>query len=137
MKYNTQQLEPAVTFNVRYRLWIRLGSLAVYERIKVILLLAAQSFMLLTSSIVASVLSLLTGMLNGNIRKFHHEVSSRVSQLHVINHQREQVGAKDSSLRYASIDVYELCCYSTNQDSLFSVIQMLLIFMRLIFMLII
>ena len=35
----------------------------VFERFNVILLLAAQSFMLLTSLIVASVLSLLTGML--------------------------------------------------------------------------
>ena len=55
---------------------------------------------------------------NGNInREFHHKGSSRVSQLYVVNHQREQGEAKDCSLRYASTDVRELCFYSTDYDS--------------------
>ena len=41
----------------------------------------------------------------------------------LVNHQGEQDGAKDSSLRHASIDVYELCVYSINHDSLFSFTQ--------------
>ena len=69
LKCNTEQLEPALSFNARYRWWIRFDSLAVcqhfprFYRFKIIPLLAAQCFMLLTSSVVESVLSLLTGML--------------------------------------------------------------------------
>ena len=70
LKYNTEQLEPALTLNVKDRL-CGLGLVVfpcisishVFERFNIILLLAAQSLMLLTSLIVASVLSLLTGML--------------------------------------------------------------------------
>lgn len=42
------------------------------------------------------------------ICKFHHRVFPGVSQLYVIHHQGEWGGAEDSSLSYASIDVYKL-----------------------------
>lgn len=56
------------------------------------------------------------------ICKFHHRVISGFRKLYVIDHQGEYGGAKDSCLRYASIDVYKLC-YSIKCDSLFSAIQ--------------
>ena len=61
---------------------------------------------------------------DGNVVcKLYHKVSSRVSSLYVVNHQGEQEGAQYSSVRQASIDIYELCYYSINHDPLFSLIQ--------------
>ena len=130
LKYNTEQLEPALTLNVREGCGLGLVVFPcisishVFERFNVILLLAAQSLMLLISLIVASVLSLLTGMLmvmsSANFTKRFLLGSANCMSLTI---KAEQDGAKDTSLRHASIDIYELCGYSIKHDPLFSLTQ--------------